>query len=55
MSGLEPHSALLKDLGKHKTGGACLYIRDLEDIDKPTLTALIKASIARLDQTFGPS
>jgi hypothetical protein len=46
MSGLEPHSARLKTLGKHKTGRGCLYIRSLEDIDQPTLTALIQESIA---------
>jgi hypothetical protein len=53
MSGLAAHSALLKSLGNHKTGKGCLYIRDLEGIDKPTLTALIRESIAQLDKTFG--
>ena len=51
--GLAPHGARLKSLGSHKIGGGCLYIRDLEEIDKPTLAAIIKESIARLDKTFG--
>ena len=53
MSGLQPHVSLLKSLGKHKTGRGCLYIQNLEDIDKPTLTALIKDSLAHLDRTRG--
>lgn len=53
MSGLAAHSALLKSLGNHKTGKGCLYIRDLEEIDKPTLTALIRESIAQLNKTLG--
>ena len=48
MTGLEPHASLLKSLGKHKTGKGCLYIRSLEDIDQPTLAALIKQSLAHL-------
>jgi hypothetical protein len=54
MSGLEPHGALLKALGKHKTGKGCLYIQDLKDIDTPTLTALIRNSLSSLDKRFGP-
>jgi hypothetical protein len=53
MSGLASHGARLKSLGDHKTGGGCLYIRDLEEIDKPTLAALIRESIAQLDRTVG--
>jgi hypothetical protein len=45
--------ALLKTLGKHKTGGGCLYIRDLKDVDQRVLTTLIKDGISRLDKTFG--
>lgn len=48
MTGLQPHASLLKSLGKHKTGGGCLYIQNLEDIDQPTLIALMKESVANL-------
>jgi hypothetical protein len=51
MSGLQPHVSRLKSLGKHKTGQCCLYIRNLEDIDKPALTALLKDLLIRLDRT----
>jgi hypothetical protein len=46
MGGLEPQGALLKTLGKHKTGKGCLYIQNLNEIDMPTLTALIRNSIS---------
>ena len=48
MTGLERYPALLKKLGKHKTGKACLYINKLADVDLPTLRQLIKQSIADL-------
>jgi hypothetical protein len=51
MSGMEPVSARLKSLGKHKTGKGCLYIQSLEDIDQPTLAALIKDSLAHMAST----
>jgi len=46
MSGLERYSELLKKLGKHKTGRACLYIKKLDDVDLSTLKRLIKQSLA---------
>ena len=44
---LEPESkdaALLKKLGKHKTGVSCLYINKLTDVDERVLRELIKRS-----------
>jgi len=46
MGGSGRHPDLLKKLGKHKTGRACLYIKKLDDIDLPTLRQLIKRSVA---------
>jgi hypothetical protein len=40
--GLDRFQDLLGRLGKHKTGKGCLYIKSLEDIHLPTLTALLK-------------
>jgi hypothetical protein len=34
-------AALLKQLGKHKTGRACLYINQLADVDEGVLRKLI--------------
>ena len=48
MAGLERYGDLLKKLGKHKTGKACLYIRKLDDVDIPTLKKLIEQSVADL-------
>jgi Domain of unknown function (DU1801) len=48
MSGLERYPALLKKLGKHKTGKSCLYIKKLEDVDVPTLKQLIKQALTDL-------
>jgi hypothetical protein len=46
MGGLERDPDLLKKLGKHKTGRACLYIKKLDDVHLPTLKQLIKNSVA---------
>ena len=45
MGGFEQHEALLQKLGKHTTGGACLYIKRLDDINLPTLKKLIQQSV----------
>jgi hypothetical protein len=37
---------LLAKLGKHKTGGGCLYIRNLSDVDPIILEQLIAATVA---------
>jgi hypothetical protein len=36
---------LLKKLGKHKTGGGCLYINKLEDVDIKILEQMIKVAV----------
>jgi hypothetical protein len=37
--------ALLKSLGKHSTGGGCLYIKRLSDVHLPTLKKIVAASV----------
>ena len=44
MGGLKATAGLLKELGPHKVGGGCLYLRRLEEIDTKVLTRLIKLS-----------
>lgn len=39
---VEKQGALLKKLGKHKTGKGCLYINKLEEIDLAVLKEIIK-------------
>lgn len=41
---LNSKEAFLKKLGKHKTGGGCIYIKKLEDVDMKVLTDLINSS-----------
>ena len=48
MAGFTKYEALLKKLGKHKTGKSCLYIKRLEDIDLAVLRELIRQSVAHL-------
>ena len=38
---LRAHTARLKKLGKHTTGGSCLYIRRLADVDRGVLKQLL--------------
>jgi hypothetical protein len=48
MMGFEKHRELMAQLGKHKTGKSCLYIKRLDDIHVPTLKKLLKASLKQL-------
>lgn len=42
---INEHEAMLKKLGKHKTGVGCLYINKLDEIDTEVLKEMIDASI----------
>lgn len=42
---LRLHTDALKKLGKHKTGGGCLYINKLEDVDMKVLEAMIRDAL----------
>lgn len=44
LQGLDEEKELLKKLGKHSTGRSCLYIKQLSDVDMPTLKKLIRLS-----------
>ena len=52
MAGLERYDALLKKLGKHKTGKSCLYISKLEDIDQVVLKELLVESLAYMKKQY---
>jgi len=45
MSGFKRHDALMKKLGKYKTGSSCLYINKLEDVDVEVLRELVRQSV----------
>ena len=46
--------ALLAQLGKHKTGKACLYIKRLADVQLPVLEKLILQSVAEIKRRYPP-
>lgn len=45
MGGFERYGELMAKLGKHKTGGACLHIKRLADVDVKVLQELVAASV----------
>lgn len=45
LAGFDGAAALLQQLGKHKTGKACLYIKRLADVQPAVLEQLIQSSI----------
>ena len=50
--GFEKKSELLEQLGKHKTGKACLYIKKLEDVDMAVLRELIQQSLDEYESGY---
>src|SRR5947207_14039281 len=48
--GFERRDDLLQQLGKHTTGGGCLYIKRLDDVDLPTLKSLIEESFQHMSK-----
>src|SRR5579872_4290317 len=45
ISGAVKQNALLKKLGKHKTGKGCLYINKLEEVDMTVLKEIIEKGL----------
>jgi hypothetical protein len=44
---IEEHADALKILGKHKTGGGCLYINKLDDVDLNVLMGMINTALSK--------
>ena len=51
--GFAPHAELMAKLGKHKTGGGCLYVKKLEDVDARLLKQLVTRTCKAV-RTFLP-
>jgi hypothetical protein len=51
MAGFDNYDQLLQNLGKHKTGKSCLYIKRLEDVDLDTLRELVSQSVQHMKET----
>ena len=52
MSGFSRYDALMKKLGKFKTGKSCLYVKKLEDIDLDVLKELIAESVKYIKSAY---
>ena len=50
--GFETREKLLQELGKHRTGKVCVYIKRLSDIDVVVLEKLVKASVAEMRKRY---
>ena len=54
MPGFKNFKADLRKLGKHKaSGGSCIYIKRVSDVDVPTLKGIIKKSVAMMQKKYG--
>lgn len=53
LADFKERDALLKKLGKHKTGKSCLYINKLADVDESVLRDLIAKSWAYMEAKHG--
>ena len=49
MDGFSEYETLLGRLGSHSTGKACLYIKDLDQVDPVVLRELITRSVAAVE------
>jgi len=52
LAGFQGQAELLEQLGKHKTGKGCLYIKKLSDINIDVLKNLVKGSIKFLKEKY---
>lgn len=53
MSGFSKYDKLMQELGKFKTGKACLYIKKLEDVNQEVLIELMLASLQFMKEKYG--
>jgi len=51
MPGFDQYDTLLQNLGKHKTGKACLYIKRLSDVNLAVLKELVDRSVEHMLKT----
>lgn len=52
MPGYADYSALLKDIGPHKLGKSCLYVKKVDDVDLNILQRLIKTGLKDLRKKY---
>lgn len=52
MPGFKPYADLMEQLGTHKTGKSCLYLRNLNVIDRKVLEKLIRQSVKDMRKKY---
>ena len=52
VAGFSKYGALMKKLGKYKTGKSCLYIKRLSDVDEAVLQQLIEESVKYMRKNY---
>ena len=52
MPGFTPYQGLMDKLGSHKTGKSCLYLKNLDAVDREVLEQLIRASVEDMRQKY---
>ncbi len=52
LAGFGKYDALMKKLGKYKTGKSCLYIKRLSDVDEEVLERLIGESVKYMRKNY---
>jgi len=52
MPGYQDYSAILKDLGPHRLGKSCLYLKGLDGVDLDVLKKLIKSGLKDLNKKY---
>lgn len=52
MTGFSKYSEMLEQLGKHKTGKSCLYIKSLDDISVSVLKKMIIDSVKYMKKKY---
>jgi hypothetical protein len=53
MTGHKPFAELMTRLGKHKTSGGCIYIKDFDQIDESVLSELVTRSVDHMKKQKG--
>lgn len=51
--GKDEQKSLLRELGPHRMGKSCLYIKRLADLDRPILEKLVTGSVAAVRRRHG--
>jgi hypothetical protein len=52
MPGFSEYAVLMEQLGPHKTGKSCLYIKNLDVVDRNILERLISKSVADMRERY---